>query len=87
VRLSGFAQMNVNINQSRRDDEPFGIESFVGFAAKFSGRCNLDHAAIFEQEIVFALKMLSGVDEETVADCESAFIVQVQNLLAANARE
>src|SRR5437868_6368107 len=64
--------MDVNVDETGGNDESAGIEGVVGLAAKFAGGRNFYHAAIFEQEIVLALKMLSGVDEETVADCESS---------------
>ncbi|MGZ7107000.1 MAG: hypothetical protein ACXVKC_16300, partial [Candidatus Angelobacter sp.] len=40
---------------------------------------DLDDAAVFEQKIVLTLKMLSGVEEETVTDCEAAFIVHAKS--------
>src|SRR5689334_430493 len=72
VRLAGLSQMDMNIDEAGRDDESAGVESVVGFSAQFAGGRDFNHATIFEQEIVLALKTLSGVDEETVADCESS---------------
>jgi hypothetical protein len=79
--------MDVNIDEAGCDDESASVEGIVGFAAQFTGGRDFGHAAVFEQEIILALKMLSGIDEETVADCERSFIVQCKTYLAANARE
>jgi hypothetical protein len=70
--------MDVNIDKTGSYDEPTPVEGLVGFAAELAGGSDLDHAAVFEQEVIFALKMLSGVDEETVADCERSFVVHAK---------
>src|SRR5579864_3256747 len=66
VRLTGLAEMDMNIDEAGSDDEAASVERVVGFTAQFAGGSDLNHAAIFEQKIVLALKMLSGIDEETV---------------------
>jgi hypothetical protein len=79
----------MNIDEAGGNDEAARVEGVVGFSTQFAGGSNFDHAAIFEQEIVLTLKTLSGIDENTVADCESSFVVhaKTKNYLAANARE
>src|SRR6266571_6935578 len=64
--------MDMNVDETGSDDETTRVEAVIGFAAQFAGRRDFNHATVFEQEIVLALKMLSEVDEETVADCEGS---------------
>jgi hypothetical protein len=60
--------MYVNINQSRTDDHPAGVERFISLASQLAGRRNLSDAAAFKQQIVLALNMLRGIDEKAVAN-------------------
>src|ERR1044071_999811 len=64
--------MDVNVDEAGRNDESARVESVVGFAGQCAGGRDFNHATVFEQEIILALTMLSGVDEEAVANCESS---------------
>jgi hypothetical protein len=70
MRLTRFAKVDVNINESRSYHQSAGIDALIGLAAQLAGGRYLSHAAVFEQKVVPALDLLRGVDEETVADCE-----------------
>jgi hypothetical protein len=74
--------MDMNVDETGSDDESASVEGIVGFASQLACGSDFGHAAVFEQKIVPALEVLSGVDEKTVADCETAFIIQVQNLFS-----
>lgn len=76
--MTRLTQMDVNIDEAGSDDEPFGVECFVGLAAQLAGGSDFNHPTIFEQEIILALKTLSGIDEKTVADCESSFVIHAK---------
>ena len=82
VRLSGLTQVDVNINEAGRDDQSAGVEALVGLAAQLAGGSDFRDAAVLEQQIVLALKVLCGVDEETVADCRDCSYCSSQNLFS-----
>ena len=63
MRLSGLAQMNVNINQARRYDEATGVQS-LGFATRL--RCS--YFAIREPEIGDLVAVVRWVDDATIDD-------------------
>jgi hypothetical protein len=60
--------MHMNIDEAGGDNKAFGIECFLGLAAQFACGRDFNYATVFEQKIVLALKTLSGIDEEAVAD-------------------
>ena len=74
--------MDMNIDEARGNDKSAGIEGFFSFAAQFACGRYFHNAAVFEQKIVLALKMLCGIDEKTIADCETVFVSQMQNLFS-----
>ena len=82
MRLTGLAQMDVNINESRCDNEALGVKGFIGLAAQLARRRDFSDASVFEQEIVFAFNVGRGVDEKAVANCETG-IFQSKTYLAA----
>src|ERR1700748_2437820 len=86
MRLSGLAQVNVNIDKTGRDDESFGVECFVSVAMKLACRSNFRDATIFEQKIVFAFDVRSWIDEETVFDQQAVFISHAPSVIPSEAR-
>ncbi len=78
VGLAGLAQVNVNIDEARCDDESAGVEAFIGATAQLARRSHFRDTAVFEQEVVFPLELLGGVNEETVTDCEGSFVIHAK---------
>ena len=63
MRLSGLAQMNVDINQAGCNDEATGIEGLGFFTRLWCG-----YFAIRKPEIGDLVAVVGGVDDATVGD-------------------
>lgn len=66
--MTGLAQVNMNINEARRDDHPTGINDLIGLAVKFSRGSDFGNAAIGEQEIVWSIDVLGRIEKAAVFD-------------------
>jgi hypothetical protein len=51
MRLAGLTQMNMQIDQSRRDNAAARVESLVGLPVQFSRRRHGGHPAIAQQHV------------------------------------
>ncbi len=63
VRLAGFAQVHVQIDEAGRDDESAGIEFLIRAAFDFVGSRNFGNAAIFQQHVHGRVDARRRVDE------------------------
>jgi hypothetical protein len=61
----------MNIDQPRTDNEPAGVDRFIGFALQLAGSGNLGDAAVFEEHVVLALEVLGGIDESAAANSQT----------------
>ncbi len=68
MRLSRLSQMNVRIDESRRDDQSLGVDAFAGLALQLSRRGQLDDAAILDQDVALRFQVLRRIDHCSAQD-------------------
>ena len=62
--------MDVQIDEAGSDDEPAGVEFFVGVAASFIGQCDFGDTAIAQKDIHRRVDLRGGIDEVAAFDQE-----------------
>ena len=62
--------MDVQVDESGGDDEPAGVEFFVGAAAGFVGEGDLGDAAIAQEDVHGRVDLCGGVDYVAAFDQE-----------------
>jgi hypothetical protein len=50
--------VNVDINESGRDDQSLCVESFICLTMQPARRSDLPHPTVFDQQVIFAFKLL-----------------------------
>ncbi len=84
VCLPGLAQMDVQVNQSRSDDQPPGVEFFIRPAANFVRGRDLRHAPIPQHDIHRRIDLRGGIDHVSTFDQQRrrfGFIRHLENRL------
>src|SRR5215813_11967457 len=66
VRLSGFAEMNVKVNETRCNDQAPRVEGFLGRALEFARGGHFGDASILEQDIKVTIEVLRWVEQKAV---------------------
>jgi hypothetical protein len=78
VALSGLAQVNMQVDESRSNDQTARIELLVGAAADLVGQSNLSNAAIAQQNIHGRVDLRRRIDHVAALDqqaCGFSFLV------------
>jgi hypothetical protein len=68
VRLPRLAQMHVQVDESRSDDQPAGIENLRIVSCHLAGFSDLGDEAIAQENIAFGIKALRGIDHAAIAE-------------------
>ena len=68
VALSRLAQMNMQIDESRRNDQSAGIEFLVGAGADLVGQGDLSYTSITQKNVHGCIDLRRGVDHVAALD-------------------
>ena len=60
--------MDVEIDESRRDDQATGVEDFIGAAADFVRGCDLSHVTIPQKHIHGRVDLCGWIDDAPAFD-------------------
>ena len=69
--MTRFAEMDVDIDESWRNNHPTRVEVLIGLAAELPRGGDFGYVAVFEQKIVRAIQLLRRIDETTATNCET----------------
>ena len=78
VILTGLTQMDVQVDETRRNDEAARVELFVGAAADFIRQSDLSHAAIPQEDVHGRVDLRPRIDQVAAFDQQArgfAFLV------------
>ena len=69
VGLAGFAEMDVNVDETGRDDEAGGVEDFGGFhGVEGAGGFDGGDAPLADEEVARGVEICGGIDEVAAGD-------------------
>ncbi len=78
VALPGLAQVNVQVDEARSDDQATRIEFLVRSAANLARRRDLGHLAVAQQDVHGRIDLRGGVDETAAFDQQAVIFFSIQ---------